>query len=235
MRLKNLKYKSKILSLSLIAHALIFFILSLLQTFISKNDFAKTNYLSLSYNESKENMLSENLENNLSQKANNDESQSKDDNSKNYYYDSLIQKFDSTDLVQTFSDDTRGIKINYPAGWKYLDQKLNNKLDGVTFWSEELNLNSPPYIHLEIADKELFTESRFQSKIEFSDIVWFYNPPNVIDEYVNFEIYLKTKEDVDYRIKLIIKGIDNFYSFQPKFLAMVKSLKFEKDFLKIFN
>jgi hypothetical protein len=152
-----------------------------------------------------------------------------------YYLDSLTQKIDSTNLEQVYSDDTRGIQLKFPVGWKYLDQKLNNKLDGVTFWFEEQNLEHPPFVHLFIVDKSLFSENRFASKIEFSDVVWYFNSPEIINDYVSFEIYIQSKMDYDIKIKISVKGEENFYKLQPKFLGMVRSLQFRNGFFNFIN
>ena len=57
---------------------------------------------------------------------------------------------DTTLLEQLYSEQTLNVRVKYPAGWKFIDQNNNGKLDGVTFWAAAVNYNPPPYIHLEV-------------------------------------------------------------------------------------
>ena len=71
------------------------------------------------------------------------------------------QNADTTLLEQLYSEQTLNVRVKYPAGWKFIDQNNNGKLDGVTFWATTGNYNPPPYIHLEVKEKYLFSENRF--------------------------------------------------------------------------
>jgi hypothetical protein len=225
--------------LSILIHFILLVFLSIIQNFLLKDINAEENYLSINlrrdefnradFNDpiEKENLKESKLEEHLKRS---EESQANEF----VNIDSLIQNSDTTNLEAIYIDDTRRIRINYPVGWVFIDQKVNSKLDGVTFWSEEFYGENIPYIHLETSEKALFSEKRFQFKKQLQDLTWHYNNPEIIGEYVIFEIYIRTKKDVDYKIKLIINGLEKFKSFQPKFIAIVKSFKIELGLQDIF-
>ncbi len=50
----------------------------------------------------------------------------------------LDQNADTTSLQQIYSESTLNVTIKYPVGWTFIDQNLDKKLDGVTFWSNVL-------------------------------------------------------------------------------------------------
>lgn len=132
---------------------------------------------------------------------------------------------DTTNLDQIYTENTLNLSIKYPVGWTYIDQNNKNKLDGVTFWSTEGIYNPPPYLHLEVVEKYLFNPSRYKYKVKLYNCEWYFNDPVNLEGQISQEIYIKTEEDEDFRIKLIMSGEDQFRSFQPKFFAIVKSLK----------
>ena len=138
---------------------------------------------------------------------------------------------DTTDLYQVYHESTLNLSINYPKGWVFIDQKKKNKLDGVTFWATDSNINPPPYIHLEVLDKYLFNEKRFKYKLELKDNIAYYNESEEIAGQVSQTFYIRTDDEEDYNIKLIINGMDSFKSFQPKFLAILKSFSLGNGFL----
>ncbi len=239
MLLTSHKHKALPFFLSLLFHFFILIIISRIQYWTLNDYDYKSNYLSINI---KDYLQSEFEDKNL---VKNEEviknfplDDSKKDDVSNlnsfFMYDSLIQAVDSTQLDSIYRDDSRGIYIKFPLGWTFLDQKVDTKFDGVTFWPNNISSENAPYVHLEVAEKELFTERRYQFKVEHSDFTWYYNSPEVLDEFVDFEIYIKTQKDVDYKIKLIINGEANFKSFHPKFLAMLKSLRFKDEFFDIF-
>lgn len=133
---------------------------------------------------------------------------------------------DTTNLDQIYSEKTLNLSIKYPVGWTYIDQNNKNKLDGVTFWSVEGIYNPPPYLHLEVVEKYLFNPSRYKYRVKQYNCEWYFNDPVNLEGQISQEIYIKTEEDEDFRIKLIMSGEDQFRSFQPKFFAIVKSLDF---------
>lgn len=136
---------------------------------------------------------------------------------------------DTTDLDQIYYESSFNLSIKYPKGWVFIDQKRKNKLDGITFWAVETNINPPPYIHLEVLEKYLFNEKRYKYKLELKDFMAFYNDPEEIAGQVTQSFYIRTDEENDFGIKLIINGIDSFNAFQPKFLAILKSFEFGND------
>jgi len=81
---------------------------------------------------------------------------------------------DTTSLEQLYTEPTLSVKIKYPAGWTFVDQNNKNKLDGVTFWSLTNEFDPPPYIHLEVKEKYLFSKSRYSYKKEFNNFTAYY-------------------------------------------------------------
>lgn len=137
---------------------------------------------------------------------------------------------DTTNLDQLYSESTLNVKIKYPKGWTYLDQNKNKKLEGVTFWANDGSINPPPYIHLEVVSKDMFIEKRYKYKTEIDKYAAFYNDPEETQGYLTLVIYIRTGDEEDFRLKLMIKGKNEFESFQPKFWAIVKSFEFGKSF-----
>lgn len=135
---------------------------------------------------------------------------------------------DTTDIDQIYSEKTLNLSIKYPKGWTFIDQTKKNKLDGVTFWSIEGVYNPPPYIHLEVVEKYLFNPNRYKYKVKQFNCEWYFNDPVNLEGQISQEIYIKTEDDEDFSVKLIMKGEDQFRAFQSKFFAIVKSLEFGK-------
>lgn len=131
---------------------------------------------------------------------------------------------DTTNLDQIYAEKTLNLSIKYPRGWTYIDQNRKNKLDGVTFWSLEGNYNPPPYIHLEVVEKYLFNPNKYKYKVRQFNCEWFFNDPVNIEGQISQEIYIHTENEEDFVVKLIMKGEEQFKSFQSKFFAIVKSL-----------
>lgn len=136
---------------------------------------------------------------------------------------------DSLDLVQIYSEKTLNLSLKYPAGWVFIDQNKNNKLDGVTFWSAEGIYQPPPYIHLEVVDKDYFDERRFKFKVNQFNCIWYFNDPKKLENQITQEVYIRTEGDEDFKLKLIIRGEEQFKDFQPRFFAIIKSLKWESN------
>jgi hypothetical protein len=133
---------------------------------------------------------------------------------------------DTVGLQNIYNENTLGVEIKYPYGWTYLDQNTKNRLDGVTFWGSTNLYNPPPYIHLEVMDKYLFNPAKFKYKSEFDDYIIYYNDPEELSDQFTRLLYIRTESDVDYELKLIMKGKEQFESFEPIFFGMVKSFSF---------
>ena len=135
---------------------------------------------------------------------------------------------DTTSLDQVYNEPTLNVSMKYPAGWTYIDQNVNKKLDGVTFWSTIGNYSPPPYINLEVKDKDLFDANRDKYNIKTGRYTIFYNDPEEMENQVSQIFYIRTNSDEDFSLKLIMKGEEKFKSFQPVFFGMLKSFKFGK-------
>ncbi len=146
-----------------------------------------------------------------------------------YYFLTFNEEnVDTTLLEQLYSEQTLNVRVKYPAGWKFIDQNNKGMLDGVTFWASAGNYNPPPYIHLEVKEKYLFSENRYQYSKEMNDFTVYYNEPEELSGQVSQEVYCRTESENDFSIKLIIRGKEQFKSFQPRFFGMIKSFKFGK-------
>ena len=135
---------------------------------------------------------------------------------------------DTSGLVQIYSEKTLNVKIKYPVGWTFVDQDRHNKLDGVTFWANNGIFDPPPYIFLEVKDKNLFNPSRFNYNTKLENSVAYYNDPEELEGQVSQVFYIRTETDEDYSIKLIMNGKTTFLAFQPIFFAMIKTFNFGK-------
>ncbi len=137
---------------------------------------------------------------------------------------------DTTGLDQVYHESTLNVTLKYPVGWTFVDQDIKNKLDGVTFWSSIGNYSPPPYIHLDVKDKDLFSASRFKYNSKVRGFTIYYNDPENLEGQVSQTFYIRTNSDQDFSLKLIIEGEDAFKSFQPIFFGMIKSFKFGSSF-----
>jgi len=137
---------------------------------------------------------------------------------------------DTTSLVSIYKETTRNVSMRYPSGWKFLDQNVKNKLDGVTFWYGGGNINPPPYIFLEVKEKYLFNEKSFKYKSDQGHHIFYYNDPTEMAGQVSQIIYVRTESDEDYSIKLIIQGWDAFNAFKSTFYGIIKTFKFGRSF-----
>jgi len=146
----------------------------------------------------------------------------------NFYLNFDDKNADTTLLEQLYSEQTLNVRVKYPAGWKFIDQNNKGQLDGVTFWASAGNYNPPPYIHLEVKEKYLFSENRYQYSRKMYDFTAYYNEPEELSGQVSQEVYCRTESENDFSIKLIIKGREQFKYFQPRFFGMIKSFKFGK-------
>ncbi len=135
---------------------------------------------------------------------------------------------DTTNLDQIYSEPTLNVSIKYPKGWTFIDQNQKDKLDGVTFWETDGLYNPPPYIHLEVVDNEMFLEKRYAYKINLEKYKAYYNDPEEMQGYLTQVVYIRTENDEDFKIKLMMKGETEFKAFQPRFWAILKSFKFGK-------
>lgn len=133
---------------------------------------------------------------------------------------------DTTNLDQIYTEPTLNVSIKYPKGWTFIDQKKKKKLDGVTFWASDGQYNPPPYVHLEVVSSDMFIEKRFSYKMELEKYQAFYNDPEEMQGYITQIIYIRTGNDEDFKLKLMMKGKTEFLSFQPKFWAILKSFNF---------
>jgi hypothetical protein len=133
---------------------------------------------------------------------------------------------DTNSLVQVYSEKTLNVLLKYPAGWTYIDQDVKNKLDGVTFWTTSEKYNPPPYVHVEVKDKDIFNSNRFQHSYKTRNYTAYYNDPEELAGQFTQIIYIRTDTNEDYSLKLIMKGEEAFKSFQPVFFGMVKSFKY---------
>lgn len=137
---------------------------------------------------------------------------------------------DTTNLDQVYSESTLNVSIKYPKGWTFIDQNKNKKLDGITFWANDELYNPPPYIHLEVVSNDMFIEKRFKYKMEFEKYTAYYNDPEEMQGYLSQTVYIRTEDEEDFKLKLMMKGKVEFYSFQPKFWAILKSFNSGRNF-----
>lgn len=133
---------------------------------------------------------------------------------------------DTTHLENLYAESTLNVKIKYPYGWTYIDQNVKNKLDGVIFWGATNLYNPPPYIQLGVMDRDLFIASKYKYHKEFDNYTIYYNDPEELSDQYSRVIYIRTDTDVDYTLKLIMKGKTQFEDFEPVFFGMLETFTF---------
>jgi len=138
----------------------------------------------------------------------------------------LDQNADTTSLEQVYSEPTLNVSIKFPVDWTFIDQNVDKKLDGVTFWASTSNSNPPPYVHLEVCDRSLFNQSRYKHNLQLRDAVLYFNDPENLANYFSQTFYFKTETSEDFSLKLTIKGEQAFKSYVPTFYGMLKSFRF---------
>jgi len=138
----------------------------------------------------------------------------------------LDQNADTTSLEQVYSEPTLNVSIKFPVGWTFIDQNVDKKLDGVTFWASASNFNPPPYVHLEVCDKSLFNQNRYKYSLLLKDAVVYFNDPESLANYFSQTFYFRTEDKDDFSLKLTIKGEEAFKSYAPTFYGMLKSFRF---------
>lgn len=138
----------------------------------------------------------------------------------------LDQNADTSSLEQVYNETTLNVSIKYPIGWTFIDQNVDKKLDGVTFWASASKLNPPPYVHLEVRDRSLFNQSRYKYNLQLRDAVVYFNDPENLANYFSQTFYFRTEGNEDFSLKLTIKGEQAFETYAPTFYGMLKSFRF---------
>lgn len=170
-----------------------------------------------------------NVENNSDEIKNETKSESNnynDETSTSLNFNENIENADTSLLEQIYHESTLNVKIKYPLGWTYIDQNLNNKLDGVTFWFPNSSNGIIPYVHIEVKDKDYFESQRFKYKTKMNKFEAYYNEPEELENQFSLMIYIRTKTKEDYTIKLVVNGEELFKQYQNVFWAMLKSFDF---------
>lgn len=139
----------------------------------------------------------------------------------------LDQNADTTSLEQVYNETTLNVSMKYPNGWTFIDQNVDKKLDGVTFWASASNFNPPPYVHLEVCDRSLFNQNRYKHSLLLKDAVVYFNDSESLANYFSQTFYFRTKDKDDFSLKLTIKGEEAFKSYAPTFYGMLKSFRFD--------
>ena len=174
--------------------------------------------------------IGEKKENTLKPEKKNIESlkvtESASDAQTNEALDFFNQNADTTSLEQIYNESTLNVSIKYPIGWTFIDQNVDKKLDGVTFWSNTSDYSPPPVIHLEVRDRSLFNESKYKHNLTVDEAVIYFNDPEKLANYFSQTFYFRTESGEDFSLKLTIKGEEAFKSFIPTFYGMLKSFKF---------
>lgn len=138
----------------------------------------------------------------------------------------LDKNADTTTLQQVYSETSLNVSIKYPLGWTFIDQNVDEKLDGVTFWANNLSINPPPNVHLDVCEKEFFNPQKYKHNLKLYDAVVYFNDPENLANYYSQSFYFRTEIGEDFNLKLTIKGEEAFKFFQPTFYGMLKSFRF---------
>jgi hypothetical protein len=215
-------------SVSVIVHFIIFILITILLKWNIERPVINTVYLHLAKPKNPERTIVQDIQSLPKEKKEENELVKE-----NFFYNFSEIKADTSDLQQVYRESTLDVTLKYPNGWTYIDQNVKNKLDGITFWLVKGNFpgdKPPPYIHLEVKEKYLFNPARFKYKMELNGNMAYYNDPEELEGQISQVVYIRTNSDEDYSLKLIIKGRDEFKSFQPVFFSIIKSFKFGESF-----
>jgi len=212
--------------LSLLIHIVLFVSSIYLINLQANNPIINSVYLSYNLKEI-ENDVKKDINENVEDEKTNDDKIS-EDNSTDEFYNFQNIEYDTSNIKQIYKEYTLNVSLRYPNGWRYIDQNVKDKLDGVTFWADQQNYEYPPYVHLEVQDKYIFNPSRYKFKTEHNGNIFYYNDPEEMEDYYTQIIYIRTNTEEDYSLKLMVKGKETFLSFQPVFFSMAKSFSFGK-------
>lgn len=141
-----------------------------------------------------------------------------------------IENADTSLLEQIYRESTLNVKIKYPLGWTYIDQNINNKLNGVTFWFPNSTNGIVPYVHIEVKGKDYFEPQRFKYKTKMNKYEAYFNDVEELENQYSLMVYIRTKTKEDYVIKLVVNGEEPFKQYQNVFWAMLKSFDFGFEF-----
>ncbi len=251
MNFESIKYNSYSyffsILLSILLHAIIIIAAIFILNFTADNSTVKNSYVQIITNQIENNEEEKTspkeiskpdpapLKEKLDEKKNDEEIVEKNkpvtkDEKLNSYLNFSETNLDTTNLNQIYKEPTLNVSIRYPKGWTFIDQNVKSKLDGVTFWSVSGKYNTPPYIHLEVKEKYLFNESRYAYKKTEKNYTIFYNEPVELAGQITQILYIRTADEEDFSIKLIMNNAESFKSFQPEFFGMVKTFKFGKSY-----
>lgn len=137
-----------------------------------------------------------------------------------------LNSADTVGLNQIYSENTLNVRVRFPAGWSFIDQNKNNKLDGVTFISTNPNSKAKPYVHIEVKDPYYFNANRFIHHEKVNGLNYYYNDEEELENQISFTVYIKTGGSEDYSLKLIINGREYFAEHKNIFMGMLKTFKF---------
>ncbi len=133
---------------------------------------------------------------------------------------------DTSGLKNYYVEKSLNVRIRYPDGWAFLDQPKNGKLDAVTFMGMSASTGEIPYIILEVKEKYLFNPSQFAHRVDKEHYSLFYNDPQILEQQVSQNVYVRTENNEDYSIKMIVKGEAAFRELQLAFFAMIETFRF---------
>ncbi len=218
------------LSLSVVIHLLLFILAAYTFQITTEKSTAGNSYVQIKTGEFVNNLRSRKIE--IKKETIKDKNENFKKTLDNIVSDSknntdIFLSSDTAGLYQVYKESTLDVSIRYPVGWTYIDQDVRDKLDGVTFWAANSIYSPPPYVHIEVKDKYLFSPNRYKYSIKTDDYTAYYNDPEELSGQVSQEVYIRTGIDEDFSIKLIMKGMESFKTFQPVFFGMIKTFKFD--------
>lgn len=120
--------------------------------------------------------------------------------------------------------------MRYPKEWTFVDQHQNDKFSGVVFLYQGLQFQIPPYVSLQIKDKEYFKASNYKYYIEYHGFKAYFNPQIDIGNETVQEVYIRSSENYDFIFKISIREKARFREFQQIFFNMLQSFNFGSSF-----
>ena len=135
---------------------------------------------------------------------------------------------DTSALRQIYQESTLQVSVRFPLAWSFIDQPKDNRLSGVTFIGAAGEGRVPPFIHIEVADPELFLKDRYLYSEELEDCYLYYNDPTEMEGQFEQVVYMQTGERFDFLFRLSVRDTEDFEAHRKVFYDMLGTFTYGK-------
>lgn len=135
-------------------------------------------------------------------------------------------EIDTSSLINLYKENTLNVSVLFPFNWKFIDNQVNDLIDGILFLPDE-NSNYDPRLSVTIqvvTNKNLFNPRLYDNSFTYNNMKFFIAKPVKTYEQVTQQVYIRTNLfKADFLIKCTSPNESEFLKFQPTFFAMLKS------------